>query len=67
MPFFSLSPNKAFFKSLLNSEPPKRKPAEDDVDENSDEDTNAEYRPLTRDSYNLHKMIVVVTSVGKVG
>ncbi|VDD82910.1 unnamed protein product [Mesocestoides corti] len=25
-----------------------------------------DYRPLTRDSYNLHKMIVVVSSVGKI-
>ncbi|KAL7057175.1 hypothetical protein AAHC03_019459 [Spirometra sp. Aus1] len=43
------------------------KDREDDISETGSNDgTFDDYQPLTRDVYNLHKMIVVVTSIGKV-
>ena len=38
---------------------------DDSVDDDNDDDDDDEY--LTRDEFNLHKIIVTVTSAGKVG
>ncbi|VDN40928.1 unnamed protein product [Dibothriocephalus latus] len=56
--------------NLVSSLPFKQKQpkeSEADVPETSSNDADFEDdQPLTRDVYNLHKMIVVVTSIGKV-
>lgn len=47
-----------------------RQPRADNTDEQDAENgvagANGDYKPLTRDAYNLNKMIVVVTASGKV-